>query len=282
MIRTDNEEDFDNIDDLFENPEGLSFEDTPSGQNYANQMNYNTQGQMGYSNQGQMNYNTQGQMGYNTQGQMDYNTQNQMNYNNQGQNDYADNYENQNYNGGYYNKQVQREPKENKGKKIINDLAENGVHLSSAKIGIGLAIVGVIIILILMGISKIPKKPATQKVVTTTTTVTTNKSNSTKSTKSSESNLNNVQMTVVEDNVSIDYSAGIIETTGLVTAKYKYLLNGQLVYSLGISINVGNEQKELQHFCNYNVFKTINTGDVLGVKYQQVANTVVSICDVIK
>ena len=281
MIRTDNEEDFDNIDNLFENPEGLSYEDMSSGQNYANQMGYNTQGQMNYNTQGQMGYNNQGQMNYNTQGQMDYNTQNQMNYNNHGQNDYVDNYENQNYNGGYYQNQTQREPKENKGKQIINNLAEQGVHLSSAKIGIGLAIVGVIIILILMGISKIPKKPATQKVVTTTT-VTTNTSNSTKSTKSSESNLNNVQMTVVEDNVSIDYSASIIETTGLVTAKYKYLLNGQLVYSLGISINVGNEQKEVQHFCNYNVFKTINTGDVLGVKYQQVANTVVSICDITK
>ena len=217
----------------------------------------------------------QGDMGYNQQYvEQDYAFYNAQNQNQQG---YVDNYDQYYQQPNYQQQGYTQNQKHSKVKEKINQLAEDGVTLNNKIIGVLLGIIGLIVVLIVMGLFNFANKPKTQKVVkqvpkTVTTTTTTN----------TTEDINSVKMTIVGDNVSIDYSTAIIESTGLVTAKNKYLLNGQVVYSLGISITVGNEQKQIEHFCNYNTYKVINTGEVLNVKYQQVSNTVLSVCDITK
>lgn len=220
-------------------------------------------------------------IGYNTQGpyngnQMQYDNvnYNQSHYSQPNQEDYIDNYEaQQNFIDNNYQ---QQEEKEN----IFAKLLDSGFkfNLGNKSFSIIIFIVGLIVIAIIGSIITRPVKPKQQTVTKTVVQqqVTTQKQNT------KPTNIDTKSLTIVENNISIDYSATILETSGLVTTKNKYLLNGQLVYSLGISIPVGNEQKEIEHFCNYSTYKSINTGDVLGIKYQQVSESVISITDVTK
>ena len=231
------------------------------------------------SNQGQMQYGTQGTMEYNTQSQMPFGTQQQTGY----QDNYEQYYQNQQYQQyqqqGYIQQQEEVEKKPTKSQEFFGKLLDSGFQLNHTTMGILIGIVGLIVVLIVGGLFNLGNKPKTQKVVkqvpkTVTTTVT--------NTNTEQGNKDIVKMTIVGDEVSIDYSVAILESTGLITAKNKYLLNGQLVYSLSISITVGNEQKQLEHFCNYNLFKSITTGEVVNVKYQQLTDSVLTVCDIMK
>lgn len=91
-----------------------------------------------------------------------------------------------------------------------------------------------------------------------------------------------VALVNVPNNTQVDYSGKIYEATGSVTNKSRYLTNNQLVYLIQVEIPFGSESMVVNYFCGYNVYNSVNSGDVVTVNYQQVSDTCFSVNTLIK
>ena len=86
----------------------------------------------------------------------------------------------------------------------------------------------------------------------------------------------------IGNNTPINYSVPVLEASGLVGAKKKFLQGSQLVYCLDINIAVGSASQTVSYYCNYASFNAVKEGDVVLVKYQQVSDSFISISEITK
>ena len=214
--------------------------------------------QQGYQQQGQQNY----QQGYQQQGHQ------QQGYQQQG---YQQNYQQQ---GNVMIDNFRRQ---------VGKVVENGdVHLKNSHIAIIVFALGILGLLILTGLHSCATRPKKQPNTQLTQQVTkqTNSNYAVNKSSGQENTVDTLNLIIVDDKVPIDYTSTFIETTGLVTATQKYVIDNQVIYCLTISITVGNDTKQIRHFCNRNTFEAITTGTIVNVKYQQVDEHNISVYEI--
>lgn len=86
----------------------------------------------------------------------------------------------------------------------------------------------------------------------------------------------------IDSNTPIDYSVPLLEASGIVSGKRRYLQGSQLVYCLDITIAVGSTQQTVCYYCNYASFNAVKGKEVVLVKYQQVSDSFISISEITK
>lgn len=91
-----------------------------------------------------------------------------------------------------------------------------------------------------------------------------------------------VSLLNIDANTPIDYSVPVLEASGLVSAKKRYLQGSQVIYCLEVTIAVGSTQQTVNYYCNYASFNAVKEGDVVLIKYQQVSNSFISISEITK
>ena len=165
----------------------------------------------------------------------------------------------------------------------VGKVVENGdVHLKNSHIAIIVFALGILGLLILTGLHSCATRPKKQPNTQLTQQVTkqTNSNYAVNKSSGQENTVDTLNLIIVDDKVPIDYTSTFIETTGLVTATQKYVIDNQVIYCLTISITVGNDTKQIRHFCNRNTFETITTGTIVNVKYQQVDEHNISVYEI--
>lgn len=175
---------------------------------------------------------------------------------------------------------------ENQTQENISPVQEKPIktfNLSHKQIGIVIAVVLVVASLVLLIIDNTKvqsKQPKQQKVSTQQTTG--NSQPDRKSTTGGSSNTSGISMVEIPENTDLDYESVLLEGTGTVTKKVKYLNNHQVVYCLVINIAVGSAQEVVTHFCSYDIYSSVNIGDLIKVTYQQVQSGYISVNKVTK
>lgn len=78
----------------------------------------------------------------------------------------------------------------------------------------------------------------------------------------------------------LDYSADEKTVTGIVSGKTVYMdENNQAIYSVKIKVSIASVEQELNYYCMYASYKSLNIDDVVTVTYQQLGND--SICSLV-
>lgn len=88
---------------------------------------------------------------------------------------------------------------------------------------------------------------------------------------------NNGGMTELPNDVAVDYSGDLFESSGTIHNKIKYLENSQVVYCLELKANIGDRSKLIKYYCGYNTFNSVDEGDTVKVSYQVVSDTCYSV-----
>lgn len=73
-----------------------------------------------------------------------------------------------------------------------------------------------------------------------------------------------------------------LQTTGIVVSKHCYSYDGSYIYSLTISMLVGDITKTAQYFCPKNSYDALNSADAINITYQQDTKGSVSISSISK
>ena len=60
-----------------------------------------------------------------------------------------------------------------------------------------------------------------------------------------------------------------LQTTGIVVSKHCYSYDGSYIYSLTVSMLVGDITKTAQYFCPKNSYDALNSADAINITYQQ-------------
>ena len=128
---------------------------------------------------------------------------------------------------------------------------------------VGLLIAGglVLLALILMGISKISlKKTGDSEVLNTAP----------QSTQEVDTGVNHPRGGIVLEEIPgsthVDYATQVLESTGTIKEKSRYLLDGQVIYCLEITIGMQNSQS-IHYYCGFNVFDSVSVGAAVTVSY---------------
>ena len=100
------------------------------------------------------------------------------------------------------------------------------------------------------------------------------------STPLTQTNDGAVTLMSIDANTPIDYSVPLLEASGIVSAKRRFLQGSQLVYCLDITIAVGSTQQTVCYYCNYASFNAVKEKEVVLVKYQQVSDSFISISEI--
>lgn len=73
-----------------------------------------------------------------------------------------------------------------------------------------------------------------------------------------------------------------LQTTGIVVSKHCYSYDGSYIYSLTVSMLVGDITKTAQYFCPKNSYDALNSADAINITYQQDTKGSVSISSISK
>lgn len=142
-------------------------------------------------------------------------------------------------------------------------------QLSAKTVGIIIAVALAVLALVLMGLSNLSFSKKSDVVEQSTEAP-----NS--PTEGVNTQRDSVSLQEVPSDTQIDYSGDITDVNGTIISKKEYLLDGQVLYCLEISVGIQNEQS-IHYFCGYNVYDSVSVGDSVLVSYQQVSDTCYSI-----
>lgn len=81
---------------------------------------------------------------------------------------------------------------------------------------------------------------------------------------------------------ALNYNSDVLSASGVVHDRVRYLENTQVVYCVKIVLSFGTSQQLVNYYCGYDVYNSISEGDVVTVKYQQVSDSVFSVCNIAK
>jgi len=102
------------------------------------------------------------------------------------------------------------------------------------------------------------------------------------SSQGSSAKTDSVALIRIPDSTAMNYSGDVLQATGTVTGKTKYLIDSQVVYCINLNISVGSASQSLYFFCNYATFSSVANGDLVAVSYQQVQDNFISVISVTK
>lgn len=147
--------------------------------------------------------------------------------------------------------------------------------LSTAGVAILAFVVLFVVLLLLIGVSKVKvtkqskPKTSTQQVAVTQQQI-------------QQAGVDGLTLKAVPDSTIVDYSGEVIQTTGIVVAKAKYLQDSQMVYAIIINAEILGTKQEFYYYCGFDVFNGVQTSDLVQVNYQKVSKKCFSISSVIK
>lgn len=91
-----------------------------------------------------------------------------------------------------------------------------------------------------------------------------------------------VTLIEIPNTTALNYSGDILETSGTVLTKTKYVQAHQVLYCITIRVAVGSSVEDINYYCNYASFNAVKVGDLLIIKYQQVDDNYISVNEVLK
>lgn len=149
--------------------------------------------------------------------------------------------------------------------------------------GIGIIIAGAFIVLalflMLLDNIKVEKKPQSQPKTSTSSQASQQSSQG----GTQKANVTNgISLIEIPEDTNLDYTVGLLEATGTVVKKTKYLEGHQVMYCLVIRIAVGSSSEDVKYYCSYDSYSQVETGDFLDITYQQVQAGYISLNKVVK
>lgn len=151
-----------------------------------------------------------------------------------------------------------------------NNVALEEKNLSFKTVGVLIAVALVVIAIVLLGVRRFSINKKTNVDTNTSTNV------NEQPVADISQPIGGTTLKEVPSDTVINYNGNVLENEGSIHNKVKYLLDGQVIYCLEISIGMQNTQS-IHYFCGYNVYDSVSIGDVVTVSYQQVSDTCYSV-----
>ena len=151
-------------------------------------------------------------------------------------------------------------------------------------IGIAAAVLIVVaLVLVFFANTGVKKKstPAPQQTTAASTQTPTQQHTSAGSTTLSSKD-GSVLLTKIPDSTALNYSGEVLQTTGTVGSKVRYLMDNQVVYCIELQISVGSVSQTVYFYCNYATYTSVSTGELVSIQYQQVQDNFISVNSVTK
>lgn len=144
-------------------------------------------------------------------------------------------------------------------------------------------VIGVILLMTIDKLSVTKKKPVqqqtqqvtSQQIQTQGTTESISSSRNEEATTSSSKEVNG--LVELPADTALSYNNELLSATGVVHDKVRYLSDNQVVYCIKIVLSFGGSKEIVSYYCGYNVFDSVDTGDMVTVQYQQVTNSCFSV-----
>lgn len=153
-------------------------------------------------------------------------------------------------------------------------------NFSMKTAGIIIAVLFLLIALFLMMLDSIKIKPKQQAQPKTSTQST--QQTASQPSSNNESFEGGISLVEIPESTTLDYTTGLLEATGTVVRKVKYLEDHQVIYCIIIRIAAGSASEDIRHYCNYDSYAGVEVGDLIQVTYQQVQEGYISLNKVIK
>lgn len=164
------------------------------------------------------------------------------------------------------------------------------VNLGTKSVGLLIALLFVILALVFMffdgvSIKKKPKPtPIPNQGTVTSSPQTVTQAPTQGGQQGGTSSIASGSVTLIEIPVttSLNYSGDILETSGTVLTKTKYVQAHQVLYCITIRVAVGSSVEDINYYCNFASYSAVKVGDLLVIKYQQVDDNYISVNEVLK
>ena len=93
-------------------------------------------------------------------------------------------------------------------------------------------------------------------------------------------NVGDLVLTEIPSTVKTSMGDEVLQTVGVISGFKRYVSNGQVVYCIYINVNLGGTSRDIEYFCNYQSYKSVNKGDSVNVQYQLVDKSYISVLEI--
>ena len=91
-----------------------------------------------------------------------------------------------------------------------------------------------------------------------------------------------VTLVEIPTDIYLNYTGDVLDASGTVINKTKYVLGHQVLYCITIRVAVGASAEDISYYCNYASYASVGVGDLVFIKYQQVSDGFISINSITK